>query len=401
MTAPEKENLMMKDQARKEASKLAKRKPFPVGLLLLPAIIFVFALVAFGFYLYLDREIESNRQEEFEKAKTEFENTPAPEPSTVEGRKLYFIWECELYEYDVDLEASELISAEVASFKDVDCFDNALFAEEQEIVVSKSENEIIDGVYFFDFTSSNILSKLEISSGADQNAYDFDNQSKTIFQAIKNDAIYSINSETKEVKKLLDTPGFDPDTESALTDEFSLSLSPDRKSILSVDSISLKYDPNDVNAKKEDYLSIRMFDLTGKELDSTVGTFGRWVDAGRIIYWPYKKLGSGIVIRTVKSKSEINLLPAYSDEAKLMQVSAIATDPETSLIAVTYSGIDQGDVLGSETQLYDNTTGVTTKLSTFILQPEFLFGEFLVGYVDDGVIIYSLKTNESKIIIGK
>ncbi|MBN1915565.1 hypothetical protein JW796_01035 [Candidatus Dojkabacteria bacterium] len=408
MSTPEikQSNLMLADQARKKALLDKKKRKLSSIVFVIPGILIFFACLAFFVYLALEIQFDKTREKELNKAIDEFREQPVPAPTVKEGRLFYYIWGCELYKYDIDLEKSTLISSNVEGYKDISCIKDTLFTFDQTIVESYDSTGSASEVYMFDFTSADTLTKLEVSSEGNKHTFAYDSVGRIAYQFVLNDAVYLINMDTKETDKLFQTGGFPP---TILTDDagFSLKLSPDRKAIVVEDTVSKSIDPtSSESGEEQEYLSVNIIGLDGKVMDSFQGKYVHWLDDNRVVYWPYKKDEPNLTIRNIKTKTQVEVLQELDD------VVALSVDTKNSLIFVSTKRIDENGNQAIESHLYDNSTGIDVKLSAGYVGISYLFDNIVVGFnpgksgnvgetKSAGIGILNVSKNESNIIIGE
>ncbi len=408
MSTPQtKPNLMQADQARKQALLEKRRKKLSPIIFIIPGILLFFACISFLAYQVLDLNLQREKEKQLNEAIEEFKNQPVPPPSVTEGRKFHFIWKCELYKYDIDLEKSTLISANVSGYKDLPCIENTLFTENEKIIPAYDESESITGIYHFNFDSADILTNLGISSGAGENAFDINTEEDIAYQFILNSNVYKVNLVTKEVDKLFEAGGFAP-AETPENPTFGIKLSPDKKVLIIEDSISQSTDPFDleIEVNPATYYSVRVVGIDGKVIDQFQGKYAHWLDDNRIAYWPYKKGTPKVTIRNIKTKTEVEILSSING------VIGLDTEIKESLITLTRQVISDDNII-VESYLYENSTGIDTKLSKGYLGIQFLPDNLLVGFSSkltneepsslepSGIWIHNIDKNESKLIIGE
>ncbi len=437
-------NMMQVDQIRKEeARKLLRKKP---GTIYYFIATFFFVLAVFSLILYfvLDKRIGLLKQQELDSAKEELKNIPQPTSipiSVTEGNKIYYIWKEELFGYNIDSNENVLISNQIEGFKDIaPNFDKELLTTDQKIftISTSEENE----VYMIDLTSSNVLKKLDIPAGVNENFFDYDSAKKLVYQYMAYDGLYTFNLETNERKKLADLPGYYSNgREGQSVDDRAVRLSPSKDKLIVQDSVVFGKDPEGLGPNV-DATSTKVYDTKGKLLDSFSGTFSHWIDNDKIVYYtftpptvivnqplpsvsptptimptdtpvptviPKPTSNSVMKIRNTVTKKDVDIM---KDVRNVLSVDVKLSTSEILVSAVDFSK-EPNTV---KNYIFDNSTGLLTELKTSYLEPVFYKSDYILGFLSDycdgpcnlesdfyfldsGLSIYNLKGKKETTII--
>ncbi|HEC65334.1 MAG TPA: hypothetical protein ENI23_08570 [bacterium] len=364
------QNLMQADQNRKKTPK-RKRGGIPIVLFIFTGLLLAFGVLLLVIYLMLDRRIEQTREDEASNAIEELSQTQQVIPRENESDKVYYIWSCELFEYQIVEGESRLISGNVEGFEDVGCFPNHIFAKGYGVLQLTDDAAVI-GTYLFDFESDVVILELTLPTSFSLEAFEYDRENKIVYQLVLGEGVYTVDIETLERTRIFEPGGEVLGRGFGPQDSADVELSGDRSKYILQDTFSTAVEPLEEAAEEtEEYFSIRIVTMDGEVVDSFNGSFAHWLDLERIVYT--KDEGQVVVIRNIITGNEVAILPEAN--------SVVFTDVHLDEGLITVSSLSGDDESGYSIQVYlfDNTTGVETRLDNAPSFSRFYDENLLVG----------------------